>query len=187
MEDIAAAPLWNAEGALALARRVERIQGLYCGPAAVAWIAAVWNAQKSRSYDVAKRLCDKTLFPDGPRSFNHTPPAFQLDLNRVLLRETQGELTLSAKRYHRYDIIHRMIKSTGMPFIVRIPTASLRDGLHYVTLFKMVASGTTYRCYWQDNGVFRSDESMQAGISVSVRSSVRAPFFFWGAKQVERS
>jgi hypothetical protein len=187
MYDTSTAAIWNSEFAFTVADRIASVHGLYCGPAAVAWIAAVWNAKAGQSYDVLKRLRDKTLFPDGPRAFIHNLPAFKSDLNSILLRETHGQLRLSQERYYRYDIIHQRIRATGMPFIVRIPTASLRDGLHYVTLFQTIRTDTSYRCYWQDNGVFHSDESMQEGISVSIRSAKPSPFFFWGARQVERN
>jgi hypothetical protein len=153
----------------------------------VAWIAAVWNAHSGQPTNILERLRDKTSFPDGPRAFTHALPAFKLDLNSTLLRETHGQLRLSRERYYRYDVIHRLIRANDMPFIVRIPTASFRDGLHYVTLFKTIFTDSAFRCYWQDNGVFRSDEEMQKGISVSVRSVNQLPFFFWGARQVVRS
>jgi len=184
MHETAAASLWNTESASLLARRIAAIPGLYCGPAAIAWIAAVWNAHQGVPYAFNERLKNKALFADGPRTFAHSLPVFQTDLNHALFRETYGHLQLSQERYYRYETIHRLMRDTDMPFVVRIPTASLRDGLHYVTLFRTVMTDTTFRCYWQDNGVFKSDELMHEGISVSIRSANKYPFFFWGARKV---
>jgi hypothetical protein len=186
MYDVSTATQWNSEFAFTVARRIASLRGVYCGPAAVGWIAAVWNATSGVSYDYLTRLKNKQLFPDGPRSFTHDLPGFKDDLDRTLQRETQGALRLSAKRYYRYKDIHASIRAREMPFIVRIPTASIRDGLHYVTLFKTIFTDTAFRCHWQDNGVFRSDEPMQEGISLSIRNAGSIPFFPWGARQVER-
>lgn len=187
MYDVSTSTLWNSEHAKSIARRIAQLGNVYCGPAAVAWIAAVWNAHAGVTYNFMERLRDKKLFPDGPRSLSHRVPGFQLNMDALLQRETQGYLRLSSERYFTYKDIHRLIGSAEMPFIVRVPTSSIRHGLHYVTLFKSIATDTTFRCYWQDNGVFRSDEEMEEGISVSVRSLRRTPFFFWGARQVVKA
>lgn len=182
--DNGSSSLWNSEFARNAARRIASLSGVYCGPAAVAWIAAVWNAKSNLSYDYIGRLKDKQLFPDGPRTFTRALPGFQTDLDQTLLRETHGALRLSKERYYRYDVIHELNRVSDMPFIVRIPTASIRNGLHYVTLFKCFFAGETFTCYWQDNGVYKSDEETQQGISVSKRNAERAAFFPWGARQV---
>ena len=185
MTNVSSATLWNSEFALQVAQRIEGISGIYCGPAAVVWISAVWNATANVPYDYQTRLRDKKLFPDGPRSFSHFVPGFKSDLDQILRRETHGQLGLSTRRHYQYRDIHELIGSLQMPFIVRIPTASIRNGLHYVTLFKSVfTADNTFKCYWQDNGVFHSDEKMQHGISVSLRKSDRMAYFPWGARQV---
>jgi hypothetical protein len=187
MNEISAANLWSTDSAYDAARRIASLRGVYCGPAAVVWIAAVWNASNNISYPYLERLQSKTLFPDGPRAFNHSIPGFKVDLNQTLLRETQGALMLSRERVFKFAALHRMLDENNMPIIVRIPTASVRDGLHYVTLFKSVFRGTDFRFYWQDNGVFRSDEHIQDGISVSVRKSGNLALFPWGARQIVRA
>ncbi|HTF18231.1 MAG TPA: hypothetical protein VK658_09180 [Chryseolinea sp.] len=186
MYDVSTATLWNSEFALDVARRIASLKGIYCGPAAVGWISAVWNAKARIPYDYMGRLQDKQLFPDGPRSFVHAIPAFKDNLDLVLQRETHGSLGLSTNRYYRYRDIHALMHRHEMPFIVRIPTASVRDGLHYVTLFRTISTQAAFRCYWQDNGVFRSDEKMQEGISLSIRPASAIPFFPWGTRQVVR-
>jgi hypothetical protein len=187
MNETSAASLWNTDSAYDVAWRIASLRGVYCGPAAVAWIAAVWNAFNNIPYPYLERLQNKTLFPDGPRAFSHSIPGFKIDLEQTLLRETQDALKLSRERVFTYAELHRLLGENNMPIIVRIPTASIRDGLHYVTLFKSVFSGTAFRFYWQDNGVFRSDEHIQNGISVSVRKSDGIALFPWGARQVVRA
>jgi hypothetical protein len=187
MYNVSTAALWNSEFAINVARRIASLRGVYCGPAVVAWISAVWNAKAEVPYDYIGRLQNKQLFPDGPRSFIHSLPGFKDNLDRTLQRETHGALRLSHKRIYRYQDIHEMIREDEMPFIVRIPTASIRDGLHYVSLFKTIFTDAAFRCYWQDNGVFRSDEELQGGISVSIRQVRGIPFFPWGARQVVRA
>lgn len=184
MYDVSVASLWNAELAFTLARRIAAMNNIYCGPASVAWIAAVWNAQTGTDYHAAERLRDKQFFGDGPRAFAHRIPGFKQDLDSTLRRETNGSLGLSPQRYFHYRTIHSLLRTNEMPFIVRIPTASMRDGLHYVTLFKTILTDTALKCYWQDNGVFRSEEELQEGISVAIRPMRPAPFFLWGARQV---
>ena len=61
---------WCTDSARAMASQISSINGLYCGPTVVGWIAAVWNIDvKHRPYDYMTRLPDKKLFPDGPRAF----------------------------------------------------------------------------------------------------------------------
>jgi hypothetical protein len=187
MYDVSTAALWNSEFAANVARNIASLKGVYCGPAVVAWISAIWNAKAEVPYDYISRLQNKQLFPDGPRSFTHFVPGFRYNLDRTLQRETHGALRLSQKRMHRYQDIHALIREHEMPFIVRIPTASIRDGLHYVSLFKTILTEGSFRCYWQDNGVFQSDEELQKGISLSVRQVRRPPLFPWGARQVVRA
>lgn len=186
MYDVSIASLWNSELAFTLARRMATLNHVYCGPASVAWIAAVWNAHAGVTYHAAERLNNKQLFGDGPRAFSHRVPWFQEDLDQTLRRETNGALGLSSQRHFHYRTIHSLLRSHEMPFVVRIPMASMRHGLHYVTLFKSVLTDVALRCYWQDNGVFRSDEKVQEGISVSNRLLKPAPLFWWGARQVVR-
>lgn len=186
MNNHSEASLWTTEYALRVARQIASLPGVYCGPASIVWIAAVWNAHVGRPYHPLARLQDKLLFGDGPRTFAHELPGFREDLSQTLYRETQGQLKLSSEIIFRYRHIHQALGRERMPFIVRIPTASLRDGLHYVTVYKSVFTGDSFLFSWQDNGVFRSGEKLQEGMHRATRPSNRASFFFWGARQVVR-
>lgn len=184
MYDTAAASRWNTEYAFNVARRIASLNGVYCGPAAIAWIAAIWNAGAGKPYDYVERLNNKKLFANGPRSLASHVPGFPGNLDALLQRETHGALALSTERYFRYTTIHDRIRTGELPLVVRIPSASLRDGLHYVVLFKSIHTDHTFRFFWQDNGVFKSQEFIQPGISLSVHSAKQFPFFAWGARQV---
>lgn len=96
---------WNSPIAKEIARDISTISGLYCGPAAVGWIAAVWNNSKGRTYEYKKRLKDKDLFPDGPRPFHTDLPGFQTNLSDTLRRETNNELRLAREIYFRYGTL----------------------------------------------------------------------------------
>jgi len=187
MSSVSTANLWNTEYAFHVARQIAALRGVYCGPAVIAWIAAVWNANSNVPYDYLGRLKNKTLFDDGPRAFAHTVPGFRNNLDETLRRETQGQLRLSAKRSFRLEHIHTLIAQSGMPFIVRIPLVSLRDGLHYATIFKTEVKQQVYRCYCQDNGVISSGEKLQEGISVTTKRTGSLAFCPGGARQVERA
>ncbi|MEJ1241796.1 hypothetical protein WBG78_26865 [Chryseolinea sp. T2] len=185
MNSTATASLWETESARWTANEIARLRGVYCGPAAVAWIAAVWNANQGTSYDYLRRLQDKALFPDGPRSFNNAIPFFKSSLNQILRRETNGQLELSSNRQFRYQDIHNRIAANGMPFIVRIALPSLRDGLHYATIFRTTLTDDKCTCYCQDNGVITGGKKITEGITITAHSMRRAPFFAWGARQVK--
>ena len=184
MNGTSAASLWDTESALRMANEIARLRGIYCGPATVTWIAAVWNRNQGTAYDYLKRLQDKTLFPDGPRSFSNAIPGFRSNLDLILRRETNDQLRLSSKRYFRYQDIHNLIGENNMPFIVRIALPSLRDGLHYASVFKTTISGDACTCYCQDNGVIRSGKKIGEGVSITSHSMRRVAFFAWGARQV---
>lgn len=181
--NVSVAKLWNTGYAFEVAEQIARTRGVYCGPATVVWIAAVWHAANGIPYDYRERLQDKALFPDGPRSFTRRVPGFQTDLDRTLRRETMDQLGLSTERYYRVRDLHELITLNEMPFMVRIPLAAFRDGLHYATVFKSVMSEQGFDLLCQDNGVLSSDK-IQDGISVMARRP--GAFFLWGARQVVR-
>lgn len=186
MNNHSEATLWTTPYALRVARQIASLRGVYCGPASVVWIAAVWNAHAGIPYHPLARLQDKLLLGDGPRTFAHWLPGFRENLSETLYRETQGQLKLSSRVVFRYRQLHEALGRENMPFVVRIPTASLRDGLHYMTVYKSEVLGELFQFYWQDNGVFRSGEKIQEGIHRIVRPANRVSFFFWGARQVVR-
>jgi hypothetical protein len=180
---VSSAHKWCSPVALSLANTIATSPGVYCGPASVAWIAAVWNGLKGRRYDVMDRLRNKSLFPDGPRDFHHDIPGFQMNLSDLLRRETQNELKLDSRLYFSHSTIHSLLGSSSMPFIIRMPSSRIKDGLHYVTLFRSVP-GVPYDFYWQDNGIYRSNEKIGEGLSKSRNTSRGVHFFPWGAKRV---
>lgn len=182
-QNVSLAKLWNSDAAFEMAKQIAALRGLYCGPATAVWIAAVWHAAHGVQYDYRERLKDKLLFPDGPRSFTRSVPGFQLNLNQTLRRETKDQLGLSTKRHYKIRNIHELIMLHEMPFIVRIPLASFRDGLHYATLFKSVVSEQGFDLHCQDNGVL-SSKKIQEGISIMARGTGAS--FLWGARQVIR-
>lgn len=182
--EVALAEMWCTPAAEEVARKIAKLHGTYCGPAAVVWIAAVWNVFRRRPYDYLARLDNKNFFPDGPRMFQYSFPGFQMNLNDLLMRETNNELMLSKETYYKYSEIHHMLMSSGMPLIIRIPSMSLKDGLHYVTLFQSELTPDSYRFHWQDNGVFHSDERLPEGLSLAVRKLGDLNFFLWGAQRV---
>ena len=167
---VASAHKWCSPFALSLANRIASGTGVYCGPASIAWIAAVWNDMKGRPYDIFERLNNKKLFPDGPRDFHHDIPGFQMNLSDLLRRETRNELKLDPRLYFAHSTIHTLLGSSAMPFIIRMPSPRIKDGLHYVTLFRS-APDTLYDFYWQDNGIYRSSEKIGEGLSRSKKTS----------------
>ncbi len=183
---VTAADKWSSSFALGAAAQIASRYGIYCGPASVAWIAAVWNDKRRRPYDFMGRLIDKTLFPDGPRDFHHDLPGFQMNLSDLLRRETEDELKLDSRLYFKHQTIHILLHSSSMPFIIRMPSPSIKDGLHYVTLYRSDRSAETSRFafYWQDNGIYRSCEKIGEGLSKFRNISPLLNFFPWGAKRV---
>ena len=158
MSDWAVAKFWDSPEANEMAREISSISGLYCGPAAVGWIAAVWNERKGRRYDYMSRLKDKSLFPDGPIPFRLRLPGINLSLSKLMQRETNHELQLSNETYYRYNTIHDSLRQFEMPVIIRTVAPKLRDGLHYVTLYKSERSlsnngAKIIKLYQQDNGL----------------------------------
>jgi len=180
---VSSAYKWCSPFALSVANRIAARTGIYCGPASIAWIAAVWNDVKGRPYDALGRLSNKTLFPNGPRDFHHDIPGFQMNLSDLLRRETHDELKLDSRLYFTYSAIHSVLGSSSMPFIIRMPSPKIKDGLHYVTLFRS-NPGPPYEFYWQDNGIYRSNEKIGEGLSKSKKTSSGLHFFPWGAKRV---
>lgn len=193
------ADLWDEQNAKDIARQIASIKGLYCGPATVGWIAAVWNASKGRNYDYMRCLRDKDLFPDGPRAFksNADLPGFdfyQSSLNEILKRETKGDLHLSDVTHYRYGTIHSKLESHDMPIIIRMKPAGLRDGLHYVTLYKSKKKNRRplkfdrIQFYRQDNGVYGTRNGGNPGLyKTPWRNVGPTGGFTFGAKRVVKS
>jgi len=183
----AAAAEWNTRESVEIAFNISSLSSVYCGPASIVWIAAVWNQQKGRPYRYLDRLKDKSLFPDGPRLFHGIVPGFERSLNYLLIRETQGELRIASDIYFTHTAIHDALIENKMPMIVRMKAPKFRDGLHYVTLYKSEKSDAAdesgqLKFHWQDNGLYGGESSH--GISASSWKSARGSFFFWGAKRI---
>jgi hypothetical protein len=193
------ANLWDEQPAKDIAEDIAQISGLYCGPAAVGWIAAVWNRKQGRPYDYRTRLRNKTLFPDGPRRFFGEAPGFQTSLNALLKRETDNELKLSDDTHYKYGTIHDKLEQYDMPLIIRMftnPMSSLitnpdniMDGLHYVSLYKSQKNVRIFRpdqieFYWQDNGLYGTRNGGNPGLYSTGFRSVGYNTFKWGAKRV---
>lgn len=179
--------LWDTPVSRKIASDIASVNGVFCGPAAVVWIAATWNAFHQRPYDYKSKLKDKVLFGDGPRPFRMNLPGFQGSLNSLLEKETEYELGLSPETYFTCGSIHRLVAEHQMPVIIRLPAPKLMDGLHYVTAYKSEkmwsATGKELvQLYWQDNGLFGSEKS-DAGLS---KSGWRHNYemFLWGARRV---
>lgn len=180
---------WNTTQAFEIARKISSIPSLYCGPAAVGWIAAVWNISKGRPYDCVPRLMDKNLFPDGPRPFHQDLPGFQMNLSDLLKRETHNELKLSREIYHRSGSIYEAMEKHEMPIIIRMLSPRITDGLHYVTLYKSEKhheqrKPDSVQFYWQDNGPHGNKKGLRAGLSRTDWKNAGLNMFFWGAKRV---
>lgn len=179
---------WDTRRAREIAGAISSIPSLYCGPAAVGWIAAVWNDLKGRPYDFSKRLRDKDLFQDGPRPFRGYIPGFQLSLSDTLKRETNGELALSAETFFSYRAVHETIETFNMPVMIRMPAPRLRDVLHYVTLYRSelrhdAGQIDCVQFYWQDNGLYGGPAN-KTGLNNTGWRSAGYNFFLWGAKRV---
>jgi len=186
--NLASAGLWDTPIAKQIARDISSISGLYCGPAAIVWIAAVWNHHHELRYDYKARLKDKKLFPDGPRPFHHNLPWFQQNLNDLLEQETASGLRLSRATRFKYQTIHNEIATYGMPVIVRMLAPKAIDGLHYVAAYKSeikdnIGNGALIQFHWQDNGLYGSN-SDNFGLSKSGWRNVESNFFWWGACRV---
>ncbi|MEO8474516.1 MAG: hypothetical protein ABI477_20100 [Chryseolinea sp.] len=177
-------PQWSSLISADIAGNIASRYGVYCGPASIVWIAAVWNSYKGRPYPYLDRITDKKLFPDGPRPFTGYIPGFQLNLSDLLRRETQGDLRLSDKTYFQYDRIDKNVCASEMPMIIRIPSMSFKNGLHYVTLFKSESSRQMFNFHFQDNGVYKSDVKLIEGLGILKRRKGVMNIFPWGAKQV---
>jgi hypothetical protein len=180
---------WNSPIAKEIAREISTISGLYCGPAAVGWIAAVWNNSQGQPYDYMTRLKDKGLFPNGPRPFHVDLPGFQTNLSDTLRRETNSELKLASEKLYRYGTIHHAMEQHEMPIIVRMPASKLIDGLHYVTLYSSErcqeqGGSDEIQFYWQDNGLYKGSEGVTTGLSKTAWRRVGMNMFFWGATRV---
>lgn len=186
------AQLWDTPEAKTIASQIAGISGLYCGPAAVGWIAAVWNRSKGRNYDYRSRLSNKSLFPDGPRDFERNFPGFQTNLSDLLKRETEGELRLSRNTFRRYGTIHDLLERNDMPIVIRMAlgVTNITSGLHYVSLYKSEKQVRSLardliRFYWQDNGLYGRRDGNNSGLYATDWRSIGAlGMFYWGAKQV---
>jgi hypothetical protein len=180
----AIAKRWDSARSAEIARVVSSVPNLYCGPAAIGWIAAVWNESKGRPYDVIRRLKDKKLFPDGPRPFHGSVFLMESNLNDLLKRETNGELGISRETYFRSESIHSVLQQFEMPVIIRMVGRLPKDGLHYVTLYKSEIKEQTkgfnqVEFHWQDNGLY----GIRGGLSATTFRS-QSHIILWGAKRV---
>jgi len=186
--NIASADKWSTPFAADVAKQIASLYGIYCGPAAVVWIAAIWNEANQRPYEFLKRLKSKSLFSNGPRAFHNNIPGFETNLSDLLRRETNNELELESGLYFNTKSIYTQLEQKRMPFIIRIPTRSIKDGLHYVTLYQArldASAGERFQFYWQDNGVYKSSEKIGPGLSRSNKPRSHDSFFPWGACQVK--
>jgi hypothetical protein len=183
---------WNTLFAKDIAREISALPGLYCGPATVGWIAAVWNFQKGRPYDYRTRLKDKDLFPDGPRAFRMNVPRFKQNLSELLRRETQDELQLSHELYFHYNTIHEALLKHEMPLVVRMRAPKFRDGLHYVTLYQSErklfgADNARIQWYWQDNGLNSNHFENNPGLTRTKWTKMGPGALVLGARRVVRT
>ena len=192
---------WCTDRARSIASDIANIDGLFCGPAVVGWIAAVWNLEfKGRSYDYMDRLSDKGLFPDGPRNFfgGGDLPGWQTSVNAILERETQGDLGLGDDTHYKYGTIHDKLegpailpkdKFPDIPMIVRMKGPQFIDQLHYVALYKSEKKVVDWACdkiqfYWQDNGFYGANDGGNSGLYKSDWRSVCLNGFVFGSKKV---
>jgi hypothetical protein len=181
--------VWTSSVAKGIAREISAISGVYCGPATVGWIAAVWNFQKGIPYDYKTRLKDKDLFPDGPRAFRLNVPGFELNLSDLLRRETQNELKLSDESYFHFSTIHDSLLRSEMPVVVRMRAPNLVDGLHYVTVYQSErklfgADDARIQMYWQDNGLRANRFENNPALTRTKWTKTGPRAFVLGAKQV---
>lgn len=191
-----AANLWDSDSAREIANKISRISGIYCGPASIGWIAAVWNLNKEIPYDYQSRLSSRGLFSDGPRTFKFKTPLpslkiFGNTLNDILQRETNNELGLSNETYYKYKSIHEALNTHQMPLILRLKHGSLIDGLHYVTIYKSEIKKQEdqvekIRFYWQDNGIYgRRNDLKNPGLYIGEWQDISwKSVFIYGAKRV---
>lgn len=187
------ANVWNTTYSKDVARDIASISGLYCGPAVVGWIAAVWKHHNHQRYDYMSRLNDKRLFPDGPRDFTGKSnlPKFQNSLKSLLLRETNNELTFDGETYRKYGTLHDELEKHDMPIAIRMQAPNFTDGLHYVTLYKSEKKERDWKedriqFYWQDNGFYGNDGG-NPGLHQTDWRNVGQHVFFWGAKRVRKT
>ena len=179
---------WDTPSSKKYARDIANIDGLYCGPAAVGWIAAVWNIDvKGRPYDYISRLNSKRLFPDGPRKLFGKPRGFQRSLNDILRRETKGELGLSKTIYHKYGAIHRQLDKWHRPLIICMYPD--KPTLHYVSLYKSNKKIRRWKFdkmkfFWQDNGLYGRKNKGNPGLYGTGYRNVGHSIFTFGAARI---
>ena len=178
------AALYTSGLADGIACQLAACGGIYCGPTAIAWIAAVWNQAQGRPYDVIARVRDKRLFADGPRLFSGRLPFFAPGLAETLERETEGELTLSSTTHRRVDALRRVLETDGLPVIVRLACPRLRDGLHYTTLWRCEdAPDGGSHLTWMDNGLYGMRDPGHPAF-YKTRVMLDRERFWWGCKKV---
>lgn len=184
----AKADAWCTPSGERYAKEIADINGLYCGPTVVGWIAAVWNIDvQGRQYDY---LSLKSRFPDGPRRFFGKPLGFESSLNDILQQETNGELCLSKQIMRRYGSIHDQLEDHDMPIIICMYPDQIT--LHYVTLYKSQKKKVKLgldkiQFYWQDNGLYGSLDDGNPGLYKTVWREVGQSVFTWGAHRVRRA
>lgn len=180
------ANLWDTPRSKDIAREiVERHSGtLYCGPACVVWIAAVWNEHKGRTYDYIDRA---NSISGGPRTF--TTKFGKKGLSELLKQETNGDLKLGRNTFYKYGTIHRLLERYDKPFIIRMMGPSFIDQIHYVSLYKsrkwIIDWGfDKIKFYWQDNGTYGKKNGGNPGLYGTGKRKVGESVFTFGTKRV---
>jgi len=112
-----------------------------------------------------------------------------LSLDDLLLRETNGELKLSRETYFSSRSIHNALGEYKMPVILRVRGKKLKDGLHYLVLYKSALlsndESDALEFFWQDNGLLGVHDGMTTGLGSTIRKASHK--FIWGAKRVDES
>jgi hypothetical protein len=115
--------------------------------------------------------------------FHGRMPGFQQSLDHLIERETWGELKIAHESYFRIETIHNVLHQYAMPVIIRITGSTIRNGLHYVTLFnshkvRQPDGSHLFELWWQDNGLFGT----HAGFCRNIFKG--RTVFPWGAKRI---
>lgn len=183
------ASLWDTPRARALAAEIASLTTagkLYCGPAVVGWIAAVWNESRGRSYDVAARLADKGLFRNGPRLLRKKLPLLPGSIDAALRRETKGDLGLAPRTRRRYRAALSDIEQGGMPLVVCLYAGRPFGQWHYTAIHRAETTKDTVQWHWMDNGLFGRRTDGNPGLFTTGRLGLRRGLFVYGATPVVR-
>lgn len=178
---------WDTTRSKQIATDIANIRGLYCGPAVVVWIAAVWNEDKGKPYDYVR---EANALADGPRFF-HGNWGSRKSLNVLLSRATDGQLKLKNKTYFSKSLIYKLLEDYDNPFILRLQAPRFIDGLHYTSIYKARKHEIRWqpdkvKFYWQDNGVYGRRNRGNPGL-YGTRYSLIGGVYLFGAKRVVRT